>query len=175
MASRIDHLLFADWLPQVNGPLSALLSTVANHENHVSIGASQIAGTLSATIVIPFQCPCTRIFFLSQKERGHGISSSSCGNCGKPTAARLKIGIDARFKKLSLWANCMVFHSFHRQLRNVLRHNPPDKARQFSCCRCFCYVSGRVGRNPEKLSPQPGIAAVCVCNHFPPVSFLLFL
>ena len=32
LAYRIDHLLFADWLPQVNGPLSALLSTVVNHE-----------------------------------------------------------------------------------------------------------------------------------------------
>ena len=32
LAYRIDHLLFADWLPQVNGPLSALISTVANHE-----------------------------------------------------------------------------------------------------------------------------------------------
>ena len=32
LAYRIDHLLFADWLPQVNDPLSALLSTVVNHE-----------------------------------------------------------------------------------------------------------------------------------------------
>lgn len=37
--------------------------------NHVSMGTSQIAGTLSATIVIPFQCPCTNVFSHSEREK----------------------------------------------------------------------------------------------------------
>ena len=37
--------------------------------NHVSMGTSQIAGTLSATIVIPFHCPCTKVFSHSEREK----------------------------------------------------------------------------------------------------------
>ena len=47
-----------------------------------------------------------------------------------------------------------VFHSFHRRLRNMLRHDPPNKTRQFSCRSVFRYISGGMGRDSVELLPR---------------------
>ena len=68
-----------------------------------------------------------------------------------------------------------VFHSFLRRLSDMLCHDPPDKARQFSCCRDLRDVSRRMGFNSKKLSLDSCVTTICVGNDLSPVSFLLFL
>lgn len=68
-AYRIDHLLFADWLPQVNGPLSALLSTVANHENMSALGRHRSLGLSQQPSCSLFNALVQNNLFLSERER----------------------------------------------------------------------------------------------------------
>lgn len=141
------------------------------------IGTSQIAGTLSATNVLPFQCPCTNHFFLSQEERGRRLSSSSSpvGTVGNRLLRVWKRGQVRDSKSVQYGNGFEVFHSFHRRLCNMLRHDSPNKTRQFSCRSYFCYVSVGMGRDSVEFPLYSCVAAVCVFNNLSSVSFLLFL
>ena len=81
-AYRIDHLLFADWLPQVNGPLSALLSTVANHDKSCQHGDVTDRWDSLSNHRDPFSLSLYKSFFSLRKREAGDSAAAPVGTVG---------------------------------------------------------------------------------------------